>query len=222
MQHENRINVAKNAGFCFGVKRATDKIESRCADADGTRIYIIGELIHNGIYNAALREKGVRVITVEDVSGIAGDSDGGVFCEVYIRTHGIPKQDEEMLRALEEKHRNFKITDMTCPFVKRIHKIADENTGEDTLFLLLGSHGHPEAEGIMSYAKGDKEIFSNSAELERILDNYHNVDKKVIFAAQTTQNSQEYKKCKKILEKVYTNPIYLIQYVMLRKTGKKR
>lgn len=208
MTKERNVTVAKNAGFCFGVKRATDKIESRCADADGTHIYIIGELIHNGIYNRSLSERGVRIIDVADAESVARESDSGTKTEIYIRTHGIPKEDEERLRALGQKHENLSIVDMTCPFVKRIHKIADENTGEDTLFLLLGTRGHPEAEGIMSYARGDKEIFSDSEELCRILEKHQNVEKKVLFAAQTTQNSQEYKKCKKILEKVYTNPIF--------------
>ncbi len=204
----SKVTVAKNAGFCFGVKRATDKIEQRCADEDGTRLYIIGELIHNGIYNAGLKARGVEIIKVEDAPKIAAESDVAGRCEVYIRTHGIPRQDEEALRALEAEHQNFAVKDMTCPFVKRIHKIADEHTGEDTLFLLLGSHNHPEAEGILSYAKGEKEVFSSADELEGLLENHQNVDKTVVFAAQTTQNSIEYKKCKKIIEKVYTNPIF--------------
>ena len=208
MSDTRKITVAKNAGFCFGVKRATDKIEERCADTDTKRLYIIGELIHNGIYNAALRAKGVSIITVDEAEKIALESDGGMPCEIYIRTHGIPKPDEDRLRKLEAEHRNFKIVDMTCPFVKRIHKIADENTGDETLFLLLGTLGHPEAEGILSYAKGEREIFSSASELEAILENHQFVEKTVLFAAQTTQNSIEYKKCKKILEKVYTNPIF--------------
>ena len=203
-----KITVAKNAGFCFGVKRATDRIEQRCADSDGTRLYIIGELIHNGIYNKGLREKGVSIIDTADAPAIAAQSDTDGACEVYIRTHGIPQEKEAVLRALEKAHPNFKVVDMTCPFVKRIHKIAAEHTGEDTLFLLLGSHNHPEAEGILSYAKGEKEVFSSSAELEQVLKKHQSVDKTIVFAAQTTQNSIEYKKCKKIIEKVYTNPIF--------------
>ena len=203
-----KITVAKNAGFCFGVKRATDTIEKRCADPDAPRLFIIGELIHNGIYNRQLRERGVSIIGVEDAERIAHESDLIGPCEVYIRTHGIPKPDEEKLRALERYHSNFKVVDMTCPFVKRIHKIADQNTTEDTLFLLLGSHRHPEAEGILSYAKGEKEVFSTLEELEKSLKNRQNDKKTTFFAAQTTQNSIEFTKCKKFLQKVCTNPIF--------------
>ena len=47
------VTVAKHAGFCFGVKRATDFVESLTVkEGAGTRIYTIGSLIHNRIYNA--------------------------------------------------------------------------------------------------------------------------------------------------------------------------
>lgn len=208
MAIKQRITVAKNAGFCFGVKRATDMIEHRAAENDGTRLYIIGELIHNGIYNKGLRDKGIGIIDAEDAERLAVQSDTQGKCEVYIRTHGIPLVSETKLRALEAEHENFKVVDMTCPFVKRIHRIAAENTSEDTLFLLLGSHNHPEAEGIMSYAKGEKAVLYDSKELENFLKNRQNNKKSVVFAAQTTQNLIEFKICKKILEKVYTNPIF--------------
>ena len=208
MAIKQKITVAKNAGFCFGVKRATDMIEHRAAENDGTRLYIIGELIHNGIYNKGLRDKGIGIIDAEDAERLAVQSDTQGKCEVYIRTHGIPLESETKLRALEAEHENFKVVDMTCPFVKRIHRIAAENTSEDTLFLLLGSHNHPEAEGIMSYAKGEKAVLYDSKELENFLKNRQNNKKSVVFAAHTTQNLIEFKICKKILEKVYTNPIF--------------
>ena len=202
------LTVAKNAGFCFGVKRATNEIEQSIENDTDSNIYIIGELIHNPIYNKSLEDKGVGIILVEDAKRIAEQSDIGKSARVYIRTHGIPREDEERLRTLEKEHANFHVVDMTCPFVKRIHNIADENTGDDTLFLLLGSHRHPEVVGIMSYAKGEKAVVYDSAELEEYLKNRQNDEKTVVFAAQTTQNSIEFKKCKKILEKVYTNPIF--------------
>ena len=202
------VTVAENAGFCFGVKRATQEIERRLSENDGTRIFIIGELIHNRIYNKTLTDRGVKIIDVDQAEDIAKQSDKKPKCEVYIRTHGIPKEKEEHLRKLENAHPNFKVVDMTCPFVKRIHKIADKHTDENSLFLLLGSHNHPEAEGIISYAKGEKIVCTDSAELEKAVKFRQNNEKNVIFAAQTTQNLKEFKISKKILEKVYTNPIF--------------
>ncbi len=202
------VTVAENAGFCFGVKRATGEIERSLDTAKNEKIYIIGELIHNPIYTKSLAERGVITIDVSDAEKIAEECNGGIRAKVYIRTHGIPSDDEAFLRSLEKSHENFRVVDMTCPFVKRIHKIAAENTGDDTLFILLGSHSHPEVAGILSYAKGERGVVCDSAELEEFLKFRQNDKKSVIFAAQTTQNSIEFKKCKKILEKVYTNPIF--------------
>ncbi len=208
MNNKRNITVAENAGFCFGVKRATSEIEKSLAKESNEKIYIIGELIHNPIYTASLKERGVTTIDISDAEEIACSLGEGEMCKVYIRTHGIPREDELYLRELEKKHQDFFVVDMTCPFVKRIHKIADDNTNESTLFILLGSHSHPEVTGIMSYAKGEKAVVYDADELQSFLNIRQNDEKKVVFAAQTTQNSIEFKKCKKILEKVYTNPIF--------------
>ena len=62
------VTVAKNAGFCFGVKRATDALERCIAERrEGERIFTLGALIHNEVYNEHLRQSGVGVIGIEDV-----------------------------------------------------------------------------------------------------------------------------------------------------------
>ena len=49
---DQRITVAKNAGFCFGVARATKAVESEmAARVSGERIFTLGRLIHNADYN---------------------------------------------------------------------------------------------------------------------------------------------------------------------------
>ena len=55
-----KITVASNAGFCFGVKRATDSLEAALQNAKrGERIFTLGHLIHNETYNDSLRRRGV-------------------------------------------------------------------------------------------------------------------------------------------------------------------
>ncbi len=203
------ITVAKNAGFCFGVKRATDRLEAAIeAKGCGERIFTLGNLIHNDIYNRQLAEKGVRVISIEEVEGIAATADRESPVTVFVRAHGIPKQDEELLRKVSEGNRYFKYEDCTCPYVKKIHRIASENSGEDKFFLLLGAKEHPEVVGIMSYAECEKAVFADSAELEEMIKSgkLENLSqKKPIIASQTTQKTSEWKKSQKIFKKLYTN-----------------
>ena len=64
-----KVTVAKEAGFCFGVKRATDFVEKELSG--NAEVYILGHLIHNRIYNEQLAARGAKVIGIDDVEAIA-------------------------------------------------------------------------------------------------------------------------------------------------------
>ncbi len=200
------VTLAKNAGFCFGVKRATDYVEMLVDSVGGsTDIYTIGALIHNRHYNESLAARGVHAIAVKEAeAAVLRARDAGRKCVLVIRTHGLPRKDEEVLRALAQQHPHVSVEDLTCPFVKRIHKIAAEETRENTRFVLLGNPSHPEVLGIMSYAAGEKVALSTAEEIDGYLKIRQNDQKPLVLAAQTTQNLQEWKKTQKIHEKLYT------------------
>ena len=66
------ITVAENAGFCFGVKRATDRLEQALREArSGERIYTLGHLIHNETYNESLRRRGVKTASEAELEEIS-------------------------------------------------------------------------------------------------------------------------------------------------------
>ncbi len=200
------VHLAENAGFCFGVRRATDQVEALLADPQSGRVCILGHLIHNRLYNEKLEARGVRHITVKDADRLAADSDRGETVTVVIRTHGVPMEEEAHLHSLAEAHPHFHVADMTCPFVRKIHAIADENTGEGSVFFLLGSENHAEVQGILSHVRGEKHLFSGAEELNTLLESVSLVGKTPVFAAQTTQNLSEWEKTQKIIKKVCTNP----------------
>ena len=84
------VTVAKNAGFCFGVKRATDSLEKAINEKKtGERIYTLGNIIHNDIYNNDLAKKGVRVARIEDMGEIAASAGPDSPVTVFIRAHGV-------------------------------------------------------------------------------------------------------------------------------------
>lgn len=202
-----KITIAENAGFCFGVKRATDYVEALISDTGGkARIYTLGKLIHNRIYNEQLSQRGVVEASVEDADRIAALSDTQGRAVMVIRTHGVAKEVEEKLRELSAAHENFEVVDLTCPYVKRIHKIAAENSGDNSLFIIIGCANHPEVEGIMSYVRDGGVVFADSASLEEFLSNEKDPERAVVMVAQTTQKLSEWKNCQRIIKKVYTNP----------------
>ena len=202
------VTIAKNAGFCFGVKRATDRVSALLDNPDIRKIYTLGALIHNGAYIKELEGKGVFSISMDDAERIAKDSAKYGKTVLLIRAHGIPQSEESTLRTLEQAYPDFAVEDMTCPFVKRIHRIAAEHTDAETRFLLLGAENHPECVGIMSYARGEVAVFPTCREIAAYLDAHKGDPKPLIVAVQTTQSVAEWKKTQKYLKNLYTNAIF--------------
>ncbi len=205
------VIVAKNAGFCFGVKRATDSLqEAMDKKTLGERIFTLGELIHNETYNEMLRDNGVFSTALEELRELAKTATADSPVKLFVRAHGIPKKDEEELKELSRKNKNFSYVDCTCPYVKKIHRIAAKYSSPDHFFLLLGGAAHPEVVGIMSYFDHGKMTFSNSEELQTLIDDglLDKINNKtVVLAAQTTQNLVEWRKSQEILKKLCTNPL---------------
>ncbi len=206
-----KVTVAKNAGFCFGVKRATDRLEEALRDArEGEIIYTLGHIIHNEVYNESLRERGVRTIGEDELARIAQEASEKSSATVLVRAHGCPKQTQELLDSFAEKNPFFRWIDCTCPYVKKIHKIAQENSSPDHVFLLIGAQAHPEVIGIMSYFEGEKYVFSGPEALEQAIlpEGTVKIDKKTpVMAAQTTLNLANWHQSQKNLKNLCTNAV---------------
>ena len=198
------ITLSKNAGFCPGVRRADEAIKKLVRErSDNDLIFTLGSLIHNSNYVQDLENQGVKSISISDVELVV-ESNRDKCITFVIRTHGITKSDEQFLRDVEKKYERVKIVDLTCPSVKRIHKIAAENTNDNTYFILFGSHTHPESVGIISHINGDGRIITSIDDLNDL-----NLQGKVpILCAQTTQNLIQFIQIKKFLKKLYTNAIF--------------
>ena len=205
------ITVAKNAGFCFGVKRAVDtlyeKIESK---TDNEQIYTLGPLIHNGVFNEEMQAMGVGIISQEDVDTLAKKASKDSPITVIIRAHGIPIEIQKKLSSLSAENVFFKFIDCTCPFVKKIHKIAQSHSSSDNVLLIFGKKDHPEVVGILSYFEYEKYTFNSADELAFILEDKQFVkmnNKIPILVSQTTQNLAEWKKSQEILKNYCTNSL---------------
>lgn len=194
-----KITISEHAGFCPGVRHADKTVRDLIKQPSYGRIFTIGKLIHNRLYVDDLIRSGVNPIEFEDIPKVYSEAHSPMT--VVIRTHGITRDKHRSLIEFADTHLNFNIIDATCGYVKKIHKIAEDNTSESTLFLLFCVPHHPEAEGILSYAKGEKFPFSSLEELQKV----DFKDKTPVLCSQTTQNLLEFKKIKNFLKKVCTN-----------------
>ena len=185
-----KINLAKTAGFCFGVNRAVDLVY-KLVD-EGKKVCTLGPIIHNAQLVADLESKGVKIID--------SPSECPEGYMIVVRTHGVEKSVIDDIES-----RKIEYVDATCPFVTKIHNIVKEQDS-DTVVLIAGDVNHPEVLGIRSYCKGKSYVFKNENELDVILQNPEFVkDKKIICVSQTTFSLKEWQKSKKILKRVCTN-----------------
>lgn len=201
------VRVAKHAGFCPGVRRATEVAEKAAIESKG-KIFTLGRLIHNDSYLASLYAKGVSEIEPADIDGLIERAKNGERITVIVRAHGEIKENLQKMTEAGEKYENFTLLDCTCPYVNKVRRIAEENSGDGKLFILIGSAVHPEVRGIISCAVGETLVFADSTEIEDFIESgdwkkYRDVQ--ICMAAQTTQNIKEWKNCCKKIQKLYTN-----------------
>lgn len=178
------VIVAKTAGFCFGVKRAVDKVYEQLA-LGKQPIYTFGPIIHNEEVVRDLEKKGVRVIETEQELETLH---GGV---VVIRSHGVGQQVYERLNR-----NGVEIIDATCPFVKKIHRIVREQNQAGRRVIIVGNPAHPEVEGIKGWGNGDTVVIESAEEWRALA---LNPEEKLCIVAQTTFN---YNKFQDLVEKI--------------------
>ena len=206
------IRIAKHAGFCFGVKNATDALEAEIERAQqenkGRRVYTLGRIIHNDYYINHIKSRGVGEIEREEIPALIAEADRGERISVIIRAHGELADIVRELEACAERNEHFTLLNCTCPYVEKVRRIARENSGEGRVFILLGAQTHPEVEGIMSCAEGEKYVLPDAAALEaweKLYSMNKDCAKSIVIAAQTTQNLAEWKKSINFIKKGYTN-----------------
>ena len=187
-----KITLAKTAGFCFGVNRAVSMVEDLAEK--GARVCTLGPIIHNEELVKELSQKGVRVISSPEE---AGKDD-----TLVIRSHGVSAEIFERSKAT-----GATVADATCPFVAKIHGIVRDAARNGHVILIAGDKEHSEVIGICGNAENAEIfVFSNEAELKKIMENNPSLaEKKVTAVSQTTFNAEIWGKCQKILKKGYTN-----------------
>jgi len=148
-----RVLVAKNSGFCFGVRRAVEMAED-CARERGN-VYTCGYIIHNAGVVSELEKKGVH--PSDDPSAL-GEGD-----TLIIRAHGAPPSVYETA----EKN-DVQLVDATCPFVKRIHAIVKKAAADGRRVFIAGKPQHPEVVGICGWAGENAVVLESPEDVQRV------------------------------------------------------
>ena len=150
------VELAKTAGFCFGVKRAVDTVYKQIEKHQSEKIFTYGPIIHNEEVIKDLRSHGVEVLNdEEELKTVDADV-------VVIRSHGVAKYIYDIM-----DERGITCVDATCPFVKKIHKIVAEESAKGSYIVIIGNGEHPEVEGIRGWAGEQVTVIQTTEDAER-------------------------------------------------------
>ena len=173
-----KILLAKDAGYCFGVRDAV-KLAYETAEKEG-EVFMLGHIVHNENVVAELEKAGTKVI--DDLDKVP---DGK---PILFRAHGtVPNVWDEA------EKKGINIVDATCPLVTEIHEEVRKLSAENRRIIIIGDHGHDEVNGIMEQVH-DPIVIANPEEA-KVLKKM----KKVGVVSQSTQMIENVQKIINIL-----------------------
>ena len=133
-----KILLAKNAGYCFGVRDAVDMAYDTAKEHGD--VYMLGHIVHNENVVNDLDKAGAKV--VDSLDKVPEDR------PVLLRAHGTHVDTWK-----EAKQKNMNIVDATCPLVRDIHDEIKQLEADGRKIIIIGDHGHDEVVGIASQVK---------------------------------------------------------------------
>lgn len=185
-----RLELARSAGFCYGVRRAVQMAEM--AAEGGRPCVMLGPIIHNRDVIAYLESIGVGLVdTPEEVPpGTA----------VLIRSHGEGRPVHEALARLGRP-----VIDATCPNVSRIHQIVSRAEEGGRQVLIIGTRTHPEVAAIAGWCRRPV-VLEGVAELSNWLETApERRDIPLTMVSQTTSTRFIWDSCVEKAKKECTN-----------------
>jgi 4-hydroxy-3-methylbut-2-enyl diphosphate reductase len=164
-----KINLAKSAGFCFGVKRAITIAEKTAKTKKS--VVMLGDIVHNEEVVEQIGKSGIKKIS--RLSKGRGKT-------LIIRAHGCSKA--VLSRALKL---GYEVIDATCPMVKEIHKIANGLEDDGYRIIVIGDKLHDEVQGIIGQLNSEAIVIDKLKNIP--LAKIGNI-KRAAVVTQSTQN----------------------------------
>ena len=183
-----KILVAKDAGYCFGVRDAVNLAKKSGGEYDS--VYMLGDIVHNERVVSDLEKSGS--VVVNNLDEIPEDK------PVLFRAHGT---DPKVWKEAQKKKLN--IIDATCPLVTDIHEEIKILESEKRKTIIIGDHGHDEVMGIAAQVKNPI-IISNVEEAHSL--------RKMKRAGVVSQSTQMIENVQEIIN-VLMGKVYDLRFV---------
>ena len=145
---------ASEMGFCMGVRRAVQIMESEATPENP--VYSVGEIVHNPHVVRSLELSGViQLPGPDEVDGDIGIETARVVKQgrVAITAHGVGERVVKELAAS-----GLDVVDTTCPIVTRAQRYGQKFVRDGWHVLIFGDPGHKEVRGIMGWTLDAKNV----------------------------------------------------------------
>ena len=180
-----KVEIDKNSGYCFGVEFAIQMAEDEMQN--NSRLYCLGDIVHNDMEVRRLKEKGLTIITREDLQDLRD-------CKVLIRAHGEPPETYKI--AMEN---NIELIDASCPVVlklqNRVRNSFEKMSSENGQIVIYGKEGHAEVIGLSGQTRQSAIVVMNEEDLDKI-----DFTRPVSLFSQTTKSTKGFYHIKALIE----------------------
>ena len=172
-----QIEIDSGSGFCFGVTTAIKKAEEELAK--GTKLYCLGDIVHNGMECERLSEMGLIIINHDDMRQLHN-------VKVLLRAHGEPPETYALARQ-----NSIEIIDATCPVVLQLQRRIKEQYDEsaDKQIVIFGKKGHAEVLGLVGQTQSTAIVIESFDEVKKL-----DFSRDIYLYSQTTKSLDEFHK----------------------------
>ncbi len=179
------VTIDPQSGFCFGVVYAIDVAERELQNTH--RLYCLGDIVHNNMEVNRLKEKGLVIITHEELKSLRD-------CKVMIRAHGEPPETYAI--ALRN---NIELVDASCPIVLNLQNEIRQGdrsmAGRNGQVVIYGKEGHAEVNGLKGQVSGEAVIVGDEHDLDKI-----DFTRPVRLYSQTTKGVEGFHRITRLIE----------------------
>lgn len=143
------VKLAKEFGFCYGVKRAVDVAYQTHRRFSDKRIFITTEIIHNAYVNEQLVAMGIHFL---DGRYNKGETYDDITAEdvVILPAFGATLEDIEIL-----KRKDCILVDTTCGAVMNVWRNVAKYARDSFTSVIHGKYSHEETRATAGRARGD-------------------------------------------------------------------
>ncbi len=145
-----RFKLARHFGFCYGVENAIEIAYRAIDEANGRRIFLLSEMIHNPHVNEDLLSRGIHFLRTTSGEQLIPFEELLPDDIVIIPAFGTTLETQQLLSDIGV---NVEAYNTTCPFVEKVWTRSEKIGSQDYTVVVHGKRFHEETRATFSHAR---------------------------------------------------------------------